>query len=177
MVLLWADTFLSHFYTTNKNCHAFSLCLPLSFSPHTFSMFQNAWWPIYYWRGTQTDKQIPRNEVIWSGHVYTNTAEGFYGWCFPVSLYSSPEQSPSHVPKHSWSKHSARCYTGPQKPPYPKTNLFRRRLHGPDVPAVWKREKKKGRTTRLYNALRSDTLATPFTLPCHPLSILPVTRS
>lgn len=46
---------------------------------HTISMFQNAWWPIYYWRGTPTDKQIPRNEVIWPGHVYTNTAEGFYG--------------------------------------------------------------------------------------------------
>lgn len=46
---------------------------------HTTSMVQNAWWPIYYWRGTPTDKQIPRNEVIWPGYVYTNTAEGFYG--------------------------------------------------------------------------------------------------
>lgn len=57
---------------------------------HTLSMFQNAWWPIYYWRGTPTDKQIPRNEVIWPGHVYTNTAEGFYGCRLPVSLYCSP---------------------------------------------------------------------------------------
>lgn len=56
-----------------------SLSLTYTLTPHTFSMFQNAWWPIYYWRGTPTDKQIPKNEVIWPGHVYTNTAEGFYG--------------------------------------------------------------------------------------------------
>lgn len=148
-------------------------------SPHTFSMFQNAWWPIYYWRGTPTDKQIPRNEVIWSGHVYTNTAEGFYGWCFLVSLYRSPPTVPLYPPlcsqTHSWSKHSTRCYTAPQKPPYSKTNLFLNRLSGPYVRVVLKR--KDGRTTRLDNVLRSDTLATPFAPPCHPLSILPVTRS
>lgn len=41
-------------------------------TPHTFKMFQNAWWPIYYWRGTPTDKQIPRNES--SGQdVFTQT--------------------------------------------------------------------------------------------------------
>lgn len=38
--------------------------LTYTLTPHTLSMFQNAWWPIYYWRGTPTDKQIPRNEVI-----------------------------------------------------------------------------------------------------------------
>lgn len=48
----------------------------------------------------------------------------------------------------------------------PKTKLFMRWLEGPDVLALW--WIKKGRTTRLDSALRSDTLATPFTPPVPP---------
>lgn len=91
------------------------VCPPLSLTytltRHTHpACFENAWWPIYYWRGTPTDKQIPRNEVIWPGHVYTNTAEGFYGWCFPVSLHRFPQQflfSPLYVPKHTVDQNTA----------------------------------------------------------------------
>lgn len=75
----------AHFYptatpkTSRAFLHSCFLSRTTSVTPHPFGMFQNAWWPIYYWRGTPTDKQIPKNEVIWPGRVYTNTAEGFYG--------------------------------------------------------------------------------------------------
>lgn len=76
------EILLTHHYTTTSSfLHSFfssSLKYTLTHTTH-IRMFHNAWWPIYYWRGTPTDKQIPRNEVIWPGHVYTNTAEGFYG--------------------------------------------------------------------------------------------------